>query len=72
MRSLSSPDIVGKAMSTLRGRARVKEHVVTEELKSMSKINSGDLISIAEVIRDLHRNDEQRGNLIQKTIMKLL
>lgn len=25
-----------------------------------AKINSGDLISIAEVVRDLHRNDEQR------------
>ena len=49
MRSLSSPDIVGKAMSTLR-RAQEYEQ----------KINSGDLISIAEVIRDLHRNDEQR------------
>ena len=24
------------------------------------KINSGDLISIAEVVRDLHRNDDQR------------
>jgi CarD family transcriptional regulator len=25
-----------------------------------AKINSGDLLSIAEVVRDLHRNDEQR------------
>ena len=61
MRSLSSPDIVGKAMSTLRGRARVKRAMWSRRAQEYEqKINSGDLISIAEVIRDLHRNDEQR------------
>ena len=61
MRSLSSPDIVGKAMSTLRGRARVKRAMWSRRAQEYEqKIHSGDLISIAEVIRDLHRNDEQR------------
>ena len=61
MRSLSSPDTVGKAMSTLRGRARVKRAMWSRRAQEYEqKINSGDLISIAEVIRDLHRNDEQR------------
>ena len=61
MRSLSSPDVVGKAMSTLKGRARVKRAMWSRRAQEYEqKINSGDLISIAEVIRDLHRNDEQR------------
>jgi CarD family transcriptional regulator len=61
MRCLSSPAIVGKAMSTLKGRARVKRAMWSRRAQEYEqKINSGDLISIAEVIRDLHRNDEQR------------
>ncbi len=61
MRSLSTPDIVGKAMETLKGRARVKRAMWSRRAQEYEqKINSGDLISIAEVVRDLHRNDDQR------------
>ncbi|MEM1265474.1 MAG: CarD family transcriptional regulator [Pseudomonadota bacterium] len=61
MRSLSTPDIVGKAMDTLKGRARVKRAMWSRRAQEYEqKINSGDLISIAEVVRDLHRNDDQR------------
>ncbi|MEM9269970.1 MAG: CarD family transcriptional regulator, partial [Pseudomonadota bacterium] len=61
MRTLSSPDVVGKAMDTLKGRARVKRAMWSRRAQEYEqKINSGDLISIAEVVRDLHRNDEQR------------
>ena len=61
MRSLSSPDIVGKALDTLKGRARVKRAMWSRRAQEYEqKINSGDLISIAEVVRDLHRNDDQR------------
>ena len=61
MRNLSSPDIVEKALSTLKGRARVKRAMWSRRAQEYEqKINSGDLISIAEVVRDLHRNDEQR------------
>ena len=61
MRSLASPDIVSKAMSTLRGRARVKRAMWSRRAQEYEqKINSGDLISIAEVVRDLHRKDDQR------------
>jgi len=61
MRGLSSPDVVGKAMATLKGRARVKRAMWSRRAQEYEqKINSGDLISIAEVVRDLHRNDEQR------------
>ena len=61
MRSLSSPDVVSKAMDTLRGKARVKRAMWSRRAQEYEqKINSGDLISIAEVVRDLHRTDDQR------------
>ncbi|WP_036558414.1 CarD family transcriptional regulator [Actibacterium ureilyticum] len=61
MRSLSSPDIVDKAMTTLKGKAKVKRAMWSRRAQEYEqKINSGDLISIAEVVRDLHRTDDQR------------
>ncbi|MEQ9040111.1 MAG: CarD family transcriptional regulator [Silicimonas sp.] len=61
MRTLSSPDIVSKAMSTLKGKARVKKAMWSRRAQEYEqKINSGDLIAIAEVVRDLHRADDQR------------
>jgi len=61
LRLLSSPELVAKAMTTLKGRARVKRAMWSRRAQEYeAKINSGDLISIAEVVRDLHRNDEQR------------
>ncbi len=61
MRGLSSPDVVSRAMDTLKGRARVKRAMWSRRAQEYEqKINSGDLISIAEVVRDLHRADDQR------------
>ena len=61
MRGLSSPEVVAKAMTTLKGRARVKRAMWSRRAQEYEqKINSGDRISIAEVVRDLHRNDDQR------------
>ncbi|GAA0288255.1 CarD family transcriptional regulator [Rhodovulum strictum] len=61
MRSLSTPDIVSKAMATLKGKAKVKRAMWSRRAQEYEqKINSGDLISIAEVVRDLHRTDDQR------------
>jgi CarD family transcriptional regulator len=61
MRSLSSPDVVSKAMATLRSKARVKKAMWSRRAQEYEqKINSGDLIAIAEVVRDLHRADDQR------------
>ena len=61
MRTLSSPDVVSKAMSTLKGKARVKKAMWSRRAQEYEqKINSGDLIAIAEVVRDLHRQDDQR------------
>ncbi len=61
MRSLSSPDVVLRAMTTLKGKARVKRAMWSRRAQEYEqKINSGDLIAIAEVVRDLHRTDDQR------------
>ncbi len=61
LRSLSSPEVVSRAMSTLRGKAKVKRAMWSRRAQEYEqKINSGDLIAIAEVVRDLHRNDDQR------------
>ncbi len=61
MRSLSSPDVVSKAMTTLKGKAKVKRAMWSRRAQEYEqKINSGDLIAIAEVVRDLHRADDQR------------
>ena len=61
LRSLSSPETVSRAMSTLKGKAKVKRAMWSRRAQEYEqKINSGDLIAIAEVVRDLHRNDEQR------------
>ncbi|AUH63243.1 CarD family transcriptional regulator [Paracoccus zhejiangensis] len=61
MRSLASPDLVDQALATLKGKARVKRAMWSRRAQEYEqKINSGDLMSIAEVVRDLHRNDDQR------------
>lgn len=61
MRGLSSPDLVDRALETLKGKARVKRAMWSRRAQEYEqKIHSGDLMSIAEVVRDLHRSDDQR------------
>ncbi len=61
MRSLASPDMVTKALETLKGKAKVKRAMWSRRAQEYEqKINSGDLLAIAEVVRDLHRSDDQR------------
>ncbi|MFN3972445.1 MAG: CarD family transcriptional regulator [Gemmobacter sp.] len=61
MRALSAPDVVTKALDTLKGKAKVKRAMWSRRAQEYEqKINSGDLLSIAEVVRDLHRADDQR------------
>ena len=61
LRALSSPEVVNRAMLTLKGKAKVKRAMWSRRAQEYEqKINSGDLIAIAEVVRDLHRNDDQR------------
>jgi CarD family transcriptional regulator len=60
MRKLSDDNIVQKAMETLKGRARIKRTMWSRRAQEYeAKINSGDLVSIAEVVRDLYRSESQ-------------
>jgi CarD family transcriptional regulator len=60
MRKLAEPDLVQKALDTLTGRARVKRTMWSRRAQEYeAKINSGDLIAITEVVRDLHRSEAQ-------------
>ena len=55
MRKLSSRDIMKSALTALKGRARIKRTMWSRRAQEYeAKINSGDPVSIAEVVRDLH------------------
>ena len=60
LRKLSSKKTIEKALTTLKGRARVKRTMWSRRAQEYEmKINSGDPMAIAEVVRDLHRNTSQ-------------
>lgn len=60
LRATSSETEVKKAMSTLKGRARISRGMWSRRAQEYeSKINSGCIISVAEVVRDLHKNVDQ-------------
>jgi len=60
MRKLSEPALVKKALETLKGRARIKRTMWSRRAQEYeAKINSGDIVAIAEVVRDLFRSDSQ-------------
>ena len=60
MRRLSSDATLKEAFTTLKGKARIKRTMWSRRAQEYeAKINSGDLVSIAEVVRDLHRGADQ-------------
>ena len=60
MRKLSSSKVMDTALTTLKGKARAKRTMWSRRAQEyQAKINSGDPVAIAEVIRDLHRNASQ-------------
>ncbi len=60
LRKLSSRKVMDTAMETLKGRARVKRTMWSRRAQEYeAKINSGNPLSIAEVVRDLHRKTGQ-------------
>jgi CarD family transcriptional regulator len=60
MRKLAEPAEMQKALDVLTGRARIKRTMWSRRAQEYeAKINSGDLIAVAEVVRDLHRADSQ-------------
>ncbi len=60
MRKLAETPIVKRALETLKGRARIKRTMWSRRAQEYeAKINSGDIVAIAEVVRDLFRSESQ-------------
>ncbi|WP_439529545.1 CarD family transcriptional regulator [Pannonibacter sp.] len=60
MRKLADGPAIKKALETVRGRPRVKRTMWSRRAQEYeAKINSGDLLAISEVVRDLYRSDTQ-------------
>ena len=60
MRKLAEAPLVKRALETLKGRARIKRTMWSRRAQEYeAKINSGDIVAIAEVVRDLYRSDTQ-------------
>ena len=62
MRKLAEGPLVKRALETLKGRARIKRTMWSRRAQEYeAKINSGDIVAIAEVVRDLWRRERDRG-----------
>jgi CarD family transcriptional regulator len=60
MRKLAEAPVVKRALDTLKGRARIKRTMWSRRAQEYeAKINSGDIVAIAEVVRDLYRSESQ-------------
>ena len=60
MRKLSDSDAARRSLDILTGRARIKRTMWSRRAQEYeAKINSGDIVAIAEVVRDLYRSDSQ-------------
>ncbi len=60
LRKLSSRKLMDTALQTLKGRSRAKRTMWSRRAQEYeAKINSGDPVAIAEVVRDLHRAEDQ-------------
>jgi CarD family transcriptional regulator len=60
MRKLAETPMIRRALDTLKGRARIKRTMWSRRAQEYeAKINSGDIVAIAEVVRDLYRSETQ-------------
>jgi CarD family transcriptional regulator len=60
MRKLAEGPLVNRALETLKGRARIRRTMWSRRAQEYeTKIRSGDIVSIAEVVRDLYRSESR-------------
>ena len=60
LRAISDGTEMSKALNTLSGKAKIKKVMWSRRAQEYeTKINSGNPVSIAEVIRDLHRTKDE-------------
>ena len=65
MRKLAETPMVKRALETLKGRARIKRTMWSRRAQEYeAKINSGDIVAIAEVVRDLYRSETPAGAVL--------
>lgn len=58
LRKISGEDTMSDALSTLKGKAKVKKVMWSRRAQEYeNKINSGSPVAIAEVVRDLYRSE---------------
>lgn len=59
LRALASEDMIEKTLAVLGGRAKARKGIWARKAADFeAKIKSGDLLQIAEVVRDLARDDD--------------
>jgi CarD family transcriptional regulator len=70
LRRLCSEDRIKDAMKTLKGKARIRRAMWSRRAQEYeTKINSGDPVAIAEVLRDLKRsNDDSEQSYSERQI----
>jgi CarD family transcriptional regulator len=70
LRAISSEDRINDAITTLKGRARIRRMMWSRRAQEYeTKINSGDPVAIAEVLRDLKRsNDDSEQSYSERQI----
>lgn len=73
LRALSDGVEITKALQVLNGKAKIKKTMWSRRAQEYeTKINSGNPISIAEVIRDLHRtNDEGEQSYSERQLYQM-
>lgn len=72
LRKIVTRDIVDKAMTVIKGKPHVSKGMwARRAVAYQEKINSGDLIQIAEVLRDLRRNvDSLDGSFSERKLFE--
>lgn len=72
LRKIVTRDIVEKAMAIIKGKPHVSKGMwARRAVAYQEKINSGDLIQIAEVLRDLRRNvDSLDGSFSERKLFE--
>lgn len=58
LRKISEPDTMSQALETLKGKAKIKKIMWSRRAQEYeNKINSGNPVAVAEVVRDLYREE---------------
>ena len=71
LRRLSSKERLKTALETLEGRARIKRTMWSRRAQEYeAKINSGDPVSIAEVVRELHKAEDAEQSYSERQMYR--